>query len=759
MYACVLSIVMTEWFINTNGIRRAREFAYEFCCRSLWIQWQDFVSKMKMKRGTRAELYKNKQEAFHKRGRLIREQAEAEAMYDLKSVRQSRKIKKAKLRRGLKRAGAETVFENKLNAQSPDEPIDDASDDDKDTAAVQQGDDAQLAAVETVDKTAAVETVVETELAEPMDGIDGAEGPASQNGAEEIDAAEDGIHPDVSGAVVGILQAIEADANSVESLRLIDGLQRELDQLRGLLFELDSAVKSRRLADPDDPELSALVERAFQTRVHCTELEEALLSEERSHQSSISAAASTSAEDATPNFGGESEEEEEGQEQEPPRPSKYSKLLLNARANIDSSACHLSVLHRRNNEMTAEIERMREFQLQLQRLAASRGKEFQQHLQAMKSQGMEAALLAGDAAKKQLWAMLQQFCGAVGIALDSVKRTRHRNTCILAFLRFARPVQIRKARRWFAMCNMKAKFGTWRRYNALMKSIRETAHVRFRCNYSCFNRWKRATRLTRIYRTRGLRWEILRRKHLLCLYSVWMDDSPMDSAHYNRYTCLAKWAEYTQQQVSRRSAVTMRNAIVHRRHLRRAFMALFLGLKPVHQGESAADGYVELNFMADTQLWQYMLRSEIHLNSRRQRRIHQFYRRRSKTSALKAARKMPRQQLQRARASILAQQKHDQAAILAKYATDRQLHSMWPIIFQMRSSKELGSWELSKESLVRYASSIQMSKMPQLWPIIRSSWIGIGTILWVLRARLRIQARTHAYEKLVRQARANQLYV
>jgi hypothetical protein len=49
-----------------------------------------------------------------------------------------------------------------------------------------------------------------------------------------------------------------------------------------------------------------------------------------------------------------------------------------------------------------------------------------------------------------------------------------------------------------------------------------------------------------------------------------------------------------QAKAARRSLVDLRLRAKHRRLLRRAFLALFLGLKPKNQGDRAADGYVEV---------------------------------------------------------------------------------------------------------------------------------------------------------------------
>lgn len=737
-YTTVLSSIVTEWYRVAWADKKVRNFRYNFSSRRCWRQWHAFIEKCKRQRVTRAELYKAKQSAFQKRERSIRERAESEAAYDLKTVRESRKLRKAAVRRGLTRAGAEAAFvelARNVEQQHTDAILNLTTVQHEAGMDEHESDGAESSRIAT------------TTVHNVQDSTD----PNSSFPSEREEDSR--VHPDIIGAVGSILQHIEIEAKTIESVRLIRGLEGELDQLRGHLFELESAVRSRRLADPDDPDMSMLIEQAFQMRVHCTEIEEAIEMERQSHHNAILCRSNSSNKTSIANE--DSQRPSDSVRSDSPRRTRYGKLLLGARDNIDSSAAHVSRLQRRNHELSTEIERMQAFQLQLKQLAASRGKEFQQHLCVMKTQGMQAALAAGEQAKRHLWAMLEQWCYAVGIAFDSIANSRRRNTTILAFLRLARPVQIQKARKHFEVFTTSVQFGTWRRYTAMMKSIRETAHVRFRCCYSSFKRWKQAARLNRIYRTRGLRWEIMRRKQLLCLFSSWMTDSPLDASHHHRYTCLAKWAEYTQQRVGRRHVVALHNMVTKQRLLRRAFVALFLGLKPVHQGKKAADGYIERNFVADIQLWQHLLRAELHLVTRHQRMIYRSYRRHCWRSASCEAARMPRQRLQRAAMAVNEQMKLDQATVLAAYAGDEQLHTLWPTIFQRRSSRNMACLALAKQGLDRFVSSIQLANIAHLRPVIRSSIVGVGTLLWLLRARISIQSRTHSYEKLIRQARAS----
>jgi hypothetical protein len=58
-----------------------------------------------------------------------------------------------------------------------------------------------------------------------------------------------------------------------------------------------------------------------------------------------------------------------------------------------------------------------------------------------------------------------------------------------------------------------------------MRSMRELSHVRFRCFYSAFSRWRRAARHSRVYRSRGLRLEMVRRRRLLLRYSGWLEQA------------------------------------------------------------------------------------------------------------------------------------------------------------------------------------------------------------------------------------------
>ena len=103
--------------------------------------------------------------------------------------------------------------------------------------------------------------------------------------------------------------------------------------------------------------------------------------------------------------------------------------------------------------------------------------------------------------------MLNQLCDAFSLGLEAVASARLRNHTILAFLRLAKPVQI-EGEGPLLYAPMRTHVNVWRSFTTMMRAIRETAHVRFRCFYTWFRQWKVAGRASRIYRSRGLRREI-----------------------------------------------------------------------------------------------------------------------------------------------------------------------------------------------------------------------------------------------------------
>jgi hypothetical protein len=68
--------------------------------------------------------------------------------------------------------------------------------------------------------------------------------------------------------------------------------------------------------------------------------------------------------------------------------------------------------------MAAEVARIDAMVAAHRRLARARSAEFRGGLAAMREQGLENAAMIGEAGRRQLWALFEQFCDAMGMALD-----------------------------------------------------------------------------------------------------------------------------------------------------------------------------------------------------------------------------------------------------------------------------------------------------------------------------------------------------
>ena len=220
-----------------------------------------------------------------------------------------------------------------------------------------------------------------------------------------------------------------------------------------------------------------------------------------------------------------------------------------------------------------------------------------------------------------LLGMLHQLCDAFGLGLDAVASARLRNHTILVFLKLAKPVQIRKARAHYNLNLLRAHVDVFRRYTAMMKAIREVAHVRFRCYYTWFRKWKTNGRASKIYRSRGLRHEVEQRRVALKRFSTWLHEAPHQAYRCGRYALLARWVEYVQRKVARRELFRLFQNLQNLHKRRQAYTAMFNGLKSQYHGEMKHIGYVEKNLMADLELWQHCMRAEVGLLSDRHRHV------------------------------------------------------------------------------------------------------------------------------------------
>ena len=74
-------------------------------------------------------------------------------------------------------------------------------------------------------------------------------------------------------------------------------------------------------------------------------------------------------------------------------------------------------------------------------------------------------------------------------------------------------------------------------------------------------RWRKEARSQRIYRTRGLRFEVQCRRSLLVRFSTWLRDSPHSAYRCGRYALLSRWIEFVQRQVARRELCKLHKAL------------------------------------------------------------------------------------------------------------------------------------------------------------------------------------------------------
>jgi len=292
---------------------------------------------------------------------------------------------------------------------------------------------------------------------------------------------------------------------------------------------------------------------------------------------------------------------------------------------------------------------------------------------------------------------------------------------------------MRKAGKHFHKYSTTIFFGVWCRFTSMMAAIRNLAHVRFRCCYFSFQRWRTETRKFRIYCSRGLRREVIYRRDLLQRFSNWLRESPFAGYQFGRYSVLARWIEFVQRRVARRELcrLTISARLLNRR--RQSFFAMFLGLKPQHQ--DSPPGYVEKNLAADANLWQFMLRGEVGLLSDKHRAVNRREHSRKRKGGL--AHMTMRRRFLALEERIKLQLQHERALVLQSFGHEADWVPAWSPIFQKRTTavlacfREVVEWSKQTERLLHNSSTISVaaicteSILPQL-------------AAWVLRARLRI---------------------
>ena len=281
---------------------------------------------------------------------------------------------------------------------------------------------------------------------------------------------------------------------------------------------------------------------------------------------------------------------------------------------------------------------------------------------------------------------------------------------------------------------MKKNLGVWRRFTAMMAATRSLAHVRFRCCYTVFQRWRREARRSRIYCTRGVRSEVQCRRDLLRRFSDWLRDAPFDAHQFGRYSVLARWIEYSQRRVVRRELCRLQTSVQLLRRRRKAFLALFLGLKPQHQGSSS--GYVEKNMTADAQLWKFMLRAEIGLLSDKHRAVNRRELQNMRTSGLQTM--TVRRRFQIVQEHIELRVQNEQAVLLEVFKDRTAWIPVWGAIFQARTSalmkclKAMQEWAKRVERLLYTPAASYLAA-------VCCDHVRAPLGMWVLRARLRIR--------------------
>lgn len=211
--------------MQTVGMRRAWGYFTRAHCAGVLRQWTSYVIAIQNKRDTRADLYRAKTAAITKRHRLIQEEAAAEAKFELKSVREGRSIRKAKLGRGLRRAGAEVAFEQQLAAAARPEP--------------EPATESALTEEAILAYMPPMLTTWEAPAAQPENVADDVEVGSADAGQAAATTPE--VAEAVASLLVAVEEALEA-AEEEEAGALLVALGAELEQLQVLLFEMEGAV-------------------------------------------------------------------------------------------------------------------------------------------------------------------------------------------------------------------------------------------------------------------------------------------------------------------------------------------------------------------------------------------------------------------------------------------------------------------------------------------------------------------------------------
>jgi hypothetical protein len=575
------------------------------------------------------------------------------------------------------------------------------------------------------------------------------------NAASEDDD-EDGSEQ-AAGAAQGDDGASELAAVKIQSLYrghtarlgLMDESARELYELRRELAQVQSEIKKLELKmqsmaaemlvkEQEAPigELAAIKSAHKDAMKAARKTMRALERERNLIMKDIEALLRGSAADNDD----DSEEETEAERlaEEAKHRSKYAAIFAVAAKHVDSAQPHMKQVRRRQKRVSAHIERINAEQERLAANLDKRNSAFASEMERLELRMQERLAMATE---NPLVGMLNQLCDAFALGLDAVASARLRNHTILAFLRLAKPVQIRKARAHFRLGVLRAHVGVWSRFTAMMRAIRETAHVRFRCFYTWFRRWRSASRGSRIYRSRGLRREVEYRRRLVRQFSTWLHEAPHQAYRCGRYALFTRWIEYVQRRVSRREMFVTFQKLMGLHKRRQAYTAMFLGLKPQHHGERALIGYVEKNLMADLELWQHCLRAEIGLLSDRHRRVNN--REITSRKLLGKGTMTARRRLTVAELELKAQIKHEHALSLEAFHEKIDWVPHWGTIFDLRSAHVLQHFAAAKELVARMQ---RMEKDPRTTDdgvrlLCRSERFRVSIALWMMRARVKDRSR------------------
>lgn len=530
-------------------------------------------------------------------------------------------------------------------------------------------------------------------------------------------------------------------------LGLMDESARELYELRRELAQVDSQRKklSLQLQSMEAEQVSKEQQASIGDLAAIKSAHKDALNAQRKHLRSLDRERNLILKDieAASRTDHSDESEENAEASESARRSKYARVLEEAAKHIDSAKPHLKQVRRREKRVIADIERINAEQERLAAKLAKRNSEFAAELERLELRMQERLALSQE---NPIFRMLDQLCDAFSLALEAVARARLRNHTILAFLRLAKPVQLKKARAHYSMHLMRTHVNVWRSFTTMMRAIRETAHVRFRCFYTWFRHWKVASRASRIYRSRGLRREIEYRRCQLRKFSVWLHEAPHHAYRCGRYALFARWIEFTQRNVARRSISELFQKLCQLHKRRQAYAAMFLGLKPQHHGERAMIGYVEKNLMADLELWQHCLRGEVGLVSDRHRRVNG--REQMARKLLGKGTMTGRRRLAMAELGLKAQIKHEHALSLEAFHDRIEWVPHWGTVFDMRSSQVLRYFEAAKQ---RAEQMMRMQKDPRTTDegvklLCRSERFRVSIALWLMRARVKESARLTAVD-------------